>query len=470
MLVTVSNKGRIHAGRDTYDCLAKTIKIYNQVIAYLIPVIQNNWNDIKKHEYANQQQQHIERLVHARKNHPADPRYTDFDQKFNQLPSYLRRDAINTALGDYKSWQSNHDNWLESDQKTKEPKLQLNRHHAPSFYKDNMSRRQTSSFRTIELKVFDGKNWVWRKISIKKKDADYLLMKSQLTGVKTLSPTIKKEGPRWYVTFAFQFSNNLVRADVFQQRICAVDLGVNTDATCCVMEPDGTIVAREFIRFATEKARLYRQFNKLRKAQSRGAKRLKKMWHRISNLNEELVRKTVRAIIDFAIKYSCTHVVCEFLNMKGKLRGSRKYRLKLWRKREVYHRLLTQAHSWGMRVSQVCAWGTSRLAFDGSGRVERGRGIVDPVTGESLGYSCSWVRFASGKLYHSDLNAAYNIGARYYVREILKNLSGETHGSVDLANVLDLPGGSNRVLSDLISLSSALRNPRVLEALAAVAA
>jgi len=71
-----------------------------------------------------------------------------------------------------------------------------------------------------------------------------------------------------------------------------------------------------------------------------------------------------------------------------------------------------RAHRNGIRISRVCAWGTSRLAFDGSGPVERG-----------INGNYSICRFNGGKIYDCDLNASYNIGARYFVRSIVKSLS-----------------------------------------------
>ena len=63
-----------------------------------------------------------------------------------------------------------------------------------------------------------------------------------------------------------------------------------------------------------------------------------------------------------------------------------------------------------MRVSRVCAWNTSRLAYDGTGEVVR----------DSKNHSlCT---FTTGKRYHCDLSASCNIGARYFIRELLKPL------------------------------------------------
>ena len=66
------------------------------------------------------------------------------------------------------------------------------------------------------------------------------------------------------------------------------------------------------------------------------------------------------------------------------------------------------AHRKGMRIARVCAWKTSALAFDGSGKVER-----DPD-------NHSLCTFTNGKRYNCDLSASYNIGARYFIRELTK--------------------------------------------------
>ena len=51
--------------------------------------------------------------------------------------------------------------------------------------------------------------------------------------------------------------------------------------------------------------------------------------------------------------------------------GKKKQKLHLWRKRDIQKRCGHQAHRKGMRISRICAWNTSRLAYDGSGMVLR---------------------------------------------------------------------------------------------------
>ena len=77
-----------------------------------------------------------------------------------------------------------------------------------------------------------------------------------------------------------------------------------------------------------------------------------------------------------------------------------------------------QAHRLGMRLSRVCAWGTSKYAFDGSGMVDR-HSIYHFEHGKKV-YNYSLCTFQNGKIYNCDLSAAQNIGARFFLREYQK--------------------------------------------------
>ena len=94
-----------------------------------------------------------------------------------------------------------------------------------------------------------------------------------------------------------------------------------------------------------------------------------------------------------------------------------------------------------MRVSRICAWNTSRLAYDGSGVVIR------DWKNHSL---CT---FQTGKRYNCDLSASYNIGARYFIRERLKPLPA-TERSLLEAKVPPVKRRTSCVYADLRKLHS----------------
>ena len=139
------------------------------------------------------------------------------------------------------------------------------------------------------------------------------------------------------------------------------------------------------------------------------------MWRYAKFHNEELARKIANAITDTAIKYNCDVIVFEYLDTKGKKKGSKKQKLQMWKKNTIQKITEHKAHKNGIRVSHICSWGTSKLAFDGSGKVLRGKD-ADLGTYELC-------KFSSGKVYNCDLSASYNIGARYFIREIQKSMS-----------------------------------------------
>ena len=91
------------------------------------------------------------------------------------------------------------------------------------------------------------------------------------------------------------------------------------------------------------------------------------------------------------------------------------------------------------------AWNTSRLAYDGSGTVRRGKEIKE-------GTAYNICQFTTGKKYNCDLNASYNIGARYFIRELFK----ETPGL--MAEVPETGSGTRRVLADLWHIDAGIRH------------
>ena len=119
----------------------------------------------------------------------------------------------------------------------------------------------------------------------------------------------------------------------------------------------------------------------------------------------------------------------------------------MWRSKEVQSVVADKAHRLGMRIRCVCAWGTSRLAYDGSGTVLRGKD-ADLNT-------YSMCRFANGKVYNCDLSASYNIGARYFIREILKSVNESSRLRIE-AKVPQCSKRSTCTFSTLISLNAVL--------------
>ena len=174
-----------------------------------------------------------------------------------------------------------------------------------------------------------------------------------------------------------------------------------------------------------------------------------RLWVRAKGISDAIAVKTAAYIVDMAVRYSVDTVVFEHLDTSGKKKGSKKQRLHHWRAQYVQSMVEDKVHRLGMRVARVCAWGTSRLAFDGSGRILRGKESKKTAGNYSL------CEFQTGKVYHCDLNASYNIGARYFIREILKPLPVTVKQDIG-AKVPRCLKRSTYTLSDLISLAAVL--------------
>lgn len=384
----------------------------------------------------------LEKLTLISEKRPTVP--YDFNARFYKMPCYLRRAAINQAIGAYSSWLSNYES-LKKDPKGKEPKLQLDRSTMPAFYKGNMFQRISNN--KAKIKILFQNDWVWMPISLRKQDVKYIL--KHYPDNEGCSPVLEKRGKNCYLRFAFEQEVELNKTDIQEQKICAVDLGLNNDAVCSIMDAKGTVIARRFMRQAVEKDHLHTVLNRIRKQQQNGAKRCRKLWSIADNINREISRKTAGDILSFAYEYNVDVIVFEHLDTKGKKKGKNKQKISLWRKKEIQRIVEHRVHKLGIRISRICAWNTSKLAYDGSGVVERGKYMQNEI--EKYNYSICV--FQTGKQYHCDLNASYNIGARYFVRELLKSdsvrkrLPNQTKDS-------DYDTGTTRTLSSLIKLNA----------------
>lgn len=421
-----------------FKALETSLAIYRQTLTFLIPIIEATWEELSQYEFVNQKYNQIEKWVHSNQNHQA--RF-DFDQQFPKLPSYLRRSAISKALGIVSSYHSNLANW-EVNPKGQAPKLQLVHYEYPAYYKGNLFKNFDPIHQTIELKVFKNGDWVYEQYGLKQSDCTYY--KHYLADKKQNVPILQKKGRRFYASFSYEENTVLVPEESID-KICSVDLGLDTDATCSIMDKAGTVYARKFISFSKEHDRLHTQLGRIKRNQKRGSRHNKTLWRKVSGVSQDIADKTAIAIFDFGKEHGVDVFVLEYLDFKGKKAIKRAH---FWRYKRIYKVLTQKAHKYGLRISRVNARNTSRLAFDGSGWAKRGSEIA-PNTPYST------IQFATGKFYNADLNASYNIGARFFIRYLLKTVTATQRLALE-AKVPQVAKRSTCTLSDLINLRSAL--------------
>ena len=436
---------KISRSADVRSTLSDTAGIYRKAVDFFISVCMKEWAQVAAGRSMQKMKSIVEFLTVKTKTRPVVA--YDFSRDFYKFPCYLRRAAIAEAIGKVSSYKSNLENWEAADPHTrgKRPGYPMAGYVYPAMYRDNMFVR-TGTY-TASIKVYTRGTWDWLDVSLCKGDVDYILRHCK--NRKECVPTLQKRGKLWYLSFAFTEDITLPKTEASTRRILAVDLGINNACTCSVMEADGTVTARRFLHLAGENDRLTRAIGRITKAQRFGARKMPRLWARAVGINDNIAVKTADFIVKTAVLYGVDTIVMEHLDLQGRKRGARRQRIHLWKARYVQAMVTDKAHREMIRVSTVCAWNTSRLAFDGSGRVKRGR------ESEKTNGNYSICEFSTGKIYNCDLNASYNIGARFFIRELLKSLPATAKQQLE-AKVPSAAKRSTCTLSTLISLSAAL--------------
>ena len=420
-----------------------TVEIYRHAVDFYIEVALKEWDKLTAIENVQFQKTYLQNCTIRTKNNP-NPVYPFEDAKkcFYKMPVYLRRAAIAEALGKVSSYQSNLANWeaMEPSLRGKMPGFPKAGYVFPSLYRGNMY-EQTHTYKA-DIKVYLRNTWDFITVDLKKSDMDYI--QKHCGNRKHCVPTLQKRGKEWFLDFSFEENVKLPVTKAKEQTIVSVDLGINNAATVSVMRANGTILGRHFCKLSKETDSLHHAINRIKKAQQHGNYKTPRLWNRTKGINHDIAVKTTHFIMDIAILYNADVIVFEHLDRGGKLKGSKKQKLHLWKSQSVQSMVTHKAHRLGIRVSRVNAWKTSKLAFDGSGPVERG-----------INGNYSICKFQNGKIYHCDLSATYNIGARYFIREILKSLPARERLHIE-AKVPQCSKRSTCTFSTLLSLHAVM--------------
>ena len=425
------------AFKDGYDAVKRTTVIFNDAIRYITNVTFENWESISSLKGLLSRKQHIEHLIHSTKNRKAA---YNFDRKFYKFPCYLMRAAIAEALGNVQAYMSSIDSWVKNECKGAKPKLDRGGHVLPCLYRGNMYKEGFGDEACI--KVFRNNDWIWQKIRLNHSDRKYLEKKAR--GAAVSAPTIVKKHGKYELRFALVKEVELSSKEIYEQKVCAVDLGITADATCCVMDVHGTVLSRRFISCGREKDQVNRALHRVSEFQrEHGSHDSGRLWNIAKRRNLNLAHLVAHRIVDYAIENECDVIAFEYLDTKGRKRGRKKQKLAMWKHADIQNTVTRLAHSYGLHIAHVCAWNTSRLAYDGSGEVLRGNKVSDTTPYDTC-------KFQSGKMYNCDLSASYNIGARYFIRGLIKELPDI------MAEVPDIGSGTTRTLSTLWKINSAM--------------
>lgn len=431
MKVTQSYGVKFKSG---YKAIKRTIVIFNEAVNYLIMPIQENYDDIVKLESSLRKMNYVEKLVHNTRNNKA---IYDFDDKFYKFPSYLRRSAITKAIGIVSSYMSQIEIWKANNCKGAMPKLDKGNHLMPCFYKDNMFDHQNDK---TYIKVYRNNDWVWQEIRLNNSDLKYIENKAPLD--LWSAPVLEKKYGHYELRFSREFQIELSDKEISKQKVCAVDLGVTNDATVSVLDIHGTVLSRKFINCGKEKDSVTNALHRVSSFQKEhGSHDTKRLWNIAKKRNLNLAHLIAHKIVDYAKENNCDVIVFEHLDINEKKKGSKKQKLSMWKHQDIQNTTERLAHSFGIRIARVCAWNTSKLAYDGSGVVLRGKKVSEDTPYDVC-------KFQNGKTYNCDLSASYNIGARYFIKELIK-----IYPNI-MTEVSDIGSGTSRILSTLWNINS----------------
>lgn len=435
------NRGIVRIIRDTVD-------VFRTAAKFLGPVILERWDELR---ILNSQGQLtlVESWIHTTRCHKAE--YPEFDQRFYKLPSYYRRSIIHFVTGQVGSYVTRKEDYEKERYdaisngkrfREKPPVLNLETSAWPSMYKQQMYRQDGNAF---FLKVRIHNTWDWIGLCAPDRDMKDLLDVLNHGG-RLYSPKLVYKNRKICLQFPVSYpSADFPETGLAGQRVLAVDLGINHGAVCSVVDACGTIHGRFFDPFTCERDSMDHLLNRLRKVsrQSGTGQSLSAFYTKLDGVKGNYVRQLAHWIMQTAREAHVYGIVMEYLGpMKG--RGRKKDRIHHWCKKRIFDLVQGMALRYGIRVFRINPRNTSALAYDGSG----------PVSRDEENFSlCT---FASGKQYHCDLNASYNIGARYFLRTYEKSMP-ETAWSECMAKVPALSKRTNGTLSVLRELSGVIQ-------------
>lgn len=403
-----------------------TVQEYRKFLKPLVLLVNAQWInlvDLKSKERVNQ----IERMIHQTADNP-NPKHQYYRHvvgkypSFLKFPSYLRRAAIADAIGIVSSFHTRYRQWqsgMRKHRKAKPPRLTAMCNTYPALYKGGQLRYE-ADYKAVLIKVWDGKEWIWTdSIQVK----SYGLNRHKVSGNEIESPALVVNKKACQLSMPIKIQ----KVDRLQsERVCSVDMGINNAATASIVGFDGTVKARRFINPArdidcrnrrrmmiSKKSRQTRNITKsdLAKGFCNG------LYRKSANINLEISRKVMRGIIEFAKTHGVKVIVFENLSgwkAKAGRKGSlQKQKFHLWCHRKIVELTQQRWNELGGKVVFINPKYTSAYAFDGSGKVRRSK----------INYSLC--HFTTGKNYNADLNASYNIGARYWYSVIV----GDKHFS-----------------------------------------
>lgn len=403
-----TDKWRIAPNSEQRQFLLNTVREYQRLCRFLVTVICTHWVDLGNLSNDNLVPA-VERLVHGTAKNP-NPKYPQINQAFHKFPSYLRRAAIMFAAGQVSSYMTRYRDWQSGQSRNrrdaKPPILNPDTGCYPALYKGQCFKLH--GFEQVEIKVFTGTDWIWITMPIVSLRERHKVSTNQIK-----SPSLIVNDKSCHLSVPFECRPEKIKGAGV---VVAVDLGINTTATVSVVSRDGTVIHREFIHPGRDIDRRDKRLKSVsmraKKTMGKGGKLglgfCKSTYRKCRNINQQIGHIVSKRITQIAQTERADAIVFEDLKgwkpKGGKKRSNLKQRFHGWLKSLIVD--LTQqkwAELGGKTITVIAAY-TSKLAYDGSGRLKR----------DDKNYASS--TFSNGKRYNCDLNGSYNIAARGWLK------------------------------------------------------
>lgn len=431
-----------------------TVRVYRESIAFYIQVVNQHPSGIDLNR--DEMRKYYDELTLGEN--------AKYPFVYADMPRDLRWDVLATAVGHYRSWSSNYKKWEVSEKKRaarakkknkeykphKAPTLPTEVKDSPTYYKYSMY-KDDSGFDVL-LKVRVGNGWGWVKFSYFSYDYNEKDTDGNSFWIKGC-PTIvfKQDGTCWinWTVERYHVATGGVKAQA-EKRVCAVDIDLDGDSICVlsVLEPDvnGEVieVARHFVtghnsHVRRRKSDLNRIAKKMHQTKviSKGFART--IYEKITRREESEGWRIASQIAKFAHEHHCHVIVFEYLvNLrpeKGRFSKRSNQKRAYWLKSKVFHKSAHIARTkYNILTTRVSPKDTSRYnAYTGEEVFRTDSEIVMQFALHSRkNWECcikeegyhpgKYAITASLNVVHSGLNAARNIGMKFYQRYHTKNL------------------------------------------------
>lgn len=290
---TTTRKTRLYTNyieflKVTQEIYNETIfKYYNLLLEHLDLLSLSNQKCLRE----------LEKLTIQNKNGEKPENYFDLD-----VPVYLRRSAINQAIGVTRSYIAKLDNYeekIQSNPKISKPQKAKQFNAGIVFYK-GMYKKIADD--TIKIKLFNGNSWQWYLAKVK-----YPYFSDE---ENVLSPTIVLDKKCVMIHIPIKKDIEDVRPIQTRMqkkhiRICGIAFS-NSDsfAICVVLDENRNLINTKFIKGGNEyKARTSKILAQIKKHRQNGknfgVKDHKKYWEKLNNISNWYAHEVSKEIVDF---------------------------------------------------------------------------------------------------------------------------------------------------------------------------